>query len=84
MKLRALMLAARALFPFSGGGTGHARPDAQFPSFRKGSFRDLGGDASANIEIHVFPKTWSWKDSIGSATLLEPKGFLGSGVHPTK
>ena len=43
-----------------------------------------GGDASANIEIRAFPKTWSCKDSIGSATLLEPKGFLGSGVLPTK
>ena len=47
-------------------------------------FLDLGGDASANIEICVLSKTWSCKESIGSATLLEPKGFLRSGVLPTK
>jgi len=47
-------------------------------------FLDLGGDALANIEICVLSKTWSCKESIGSATLLEPKGFLGSGVLPTK
>ena len=47
-------------------------------------FLDLGGDASANIEIRVFAKTWNCEDSIGSATLLEPTGFLGSGVLPTK
>ena len=52
--------------------------------FQGGVVCDLGGDASANIEIRVFPKIWNCKDSIGSATLLEPTGFLGSGVLPTK
>ena len=50
----------------------------------EGAFPDLGGDALANIEIRVFTKTDNCEDSIGSATLFEPMGFLGSGVLPTK
>ena len=50
----------------------------------EGAFPDLGGDALANIEIRIFTKTYSCEDSIGSATLFEPTGFLGSGLFPTK
>ena len=57
---------------------------SSFSKFQKRFFLTWGGDALANIEICVLSKTWSCKDSIGSATLLEPTGFLGSVVFPTE
>ena len=82
MKLHKLMLAPKALSPFSSGGTRDVRQMLSFQT-SEGVFPDGGGDALAEIEIRVFKKIHICEDSIGSATLPEPTGFPGSGVLPT-